>query len=56
MMMNLHERRKLRASIGMFLAGPMPTIAQLRKQFRFGRSAACRWHAMLAKARREYAA
>lgn len=53
--MTEHEKRCLRARIGLHLAGAMPTIAGLRREFRLGRSAACRWHAMLAKARREFA-
>ncbi|HEV2540222.1 MAG TPA: hypothetical protein VGU03_10995 [Frateuria sp.] len=49
-------RQVLRARMGLFLAGPMPTIAELRRRFQLGLSAGCYWHALIARARREFAA
>lgn len=48
-------RRALRARMGLFLDGPMPSISELRSRFQLGRSAACYWHAQLATARRNFA-
>ena len=46
----------LRARIGIHLNGKMPTCAELARKFHLKSSAAERWHALLAAARREFAA
>jgi len=50
----LHQERQLRASIGLHLNGPMPSIRDLQKRFKLSHSAAQAWHAKLAEARREF--
>lgn len=52
----LHEERQLRASIGLHLNGPMPSIRDLQKRFKLSHTAAQSWHAQLAAARREFGA
>jgi hypothetical protein len=47
-------RQIKRASIGLHLAGPMPSIRDLQRQHGLRKSAACWWHVKLAKARREF--
>lgn len=53
--MTAHEKRALRARIGMHLVGPLPTIAQIQKAFKLkSSSAACKWHVELVRARRQF--
>lgn len=47
-------RQVQRASIGLHLAGPMPSIRDLQRRHSLRKSAACKWHALLAQARREF--
>jgi hypothetical protein len=47
-------RQIQRASIGLHLAGPMPSIRDLQARHGLRKSAACWWHAKLVEARREF--